>query len=730
MSKNFIVIPVLSLILGCATTSRLDVLNQANLAPPPYSFLGKWSQVPYSELSKLAHGDNEENIRWWKTYRLALQEQNNPKTKNLELACQKFTALSTETKFPLHTLALLRAHETCPANTTLAPIPKEVDPWYSDLQIDLQLNDAKLTTELDDDIQFLVAKAKTSVPKRTKEELYLEALNKAQKLQDTGKIVEITELLYRNSPRLMPEPKESHYQDVANDFRVNRQFSEANKYYQLIYSGKKTTDAEKFRALKDIRQTYKIAQKKKDYVLATKNLYDFAEADFSKKKNRKNKFVIQRYNEAVSLYARTLWTEDQRSQAEKVLTTGISKLKGKFSLAEIYLILGRIEEEKGEFTKALEHFELSFADPGISVSLKDTVTWLKAWNYYKLGNFVEAEKSFRQMLSNTSQVFDQYKGKYWLARTLLKLNNKPEAEKYFRELINEDTVGYYGVLAYRELGEKFPPLKVDHDAMNNLSLLTVQELPKEIRLTVEWLIAVNEKSLAEKALSIEADHLKNKKVTDEKTWITMASAFARAGLYLPLFSTVGSLPVEVKDHLMKNHPDLLFPTPFQSIIRDASRKAQVPEEFIFSIIRQESAFNPEARSPVDAMGLMQLLPSIAKKIAAQNGLTYSVAHDLFVPEINVPLGAFELRTLSRKYQNQFILAVSGYNANDSAIRGWLKTRYRPDSTEFIEEVPYEETRGYIKLTMRNFIFYKRLINAEEPFDFPENLLKLNAPKKR
>ena len=99
--------------------------------------------------------------------------------------------------------------------------------------------------------------------------------------------------------------------------------------------------------------------------------------------------------------------------------------------------------------------------------------------------------------------------------------------------------------------------------------------------------------------------------------------------------------------------------------------------------------------------------------------------DLYKPEVNIPLGAFELKSLMKKYDNQYILAVAGYNANDSAIRGWLKTRFRNDSVEFIEEVPYEETRTYIKLTMRNYVFYQRLLSPGVSIKFPEDLLKLN-----
>jgi len=169
---------------------------------------------------------------------------------------------------------------------------------------------------------------------------------------------------------------------------------------------------------------------------------------------------------------------------------------------------------------------------------------------------------------------------------------------------------------------------------------------------------------------------------------------------------------------------LLFPRNYRDLIKQATSSEQIPPEIAFSIIRQESAFNPRARSPVDAFGLMQLLPSIAKNLSHNTNIPYKEAEDLFSPEVNIPLGAKEIKGLLTKYDQQYILAVSAYNASGTAIRGWLKTRYRPDALEFIEEVPYDETRSYIKLVLRNFVFYKRLNQDGTEVPFPEEWLRL------
>lgn len=704
--------------MGCASTSHQDTRFDTRLTPPLASFQTKWRSASAEELQTLIAGPREENIFWWKSYLLgqALKD-----TKPAE-ACAQFKPLALAKDFPLNELALLRAYETCPAQEQLPPLPETSAPWYRELYVNIKLKESIENKDEAKQLSALVDKAQINDNKKEKESLYKEALALAQKLDLKEDATKIQEALYKNSPRLMPEPAKKDLNNVAMDYRYHREFDKALETYKGVLATKNVTDEEAFVALKNIRQTNKVAQRRNDYINATADLVNRAQADF--KKNKKDRKAIARYHDAQVLFARTLWTEDQTSRAVQVLNETHKLLRGLYPMDEVYFIQGRIDEEKGNFTKALEYFEASYQQPVSQAGLKDKIAWLKSWNYYKLGKWPEAKQSFEQMKELVKETSDKSKARFWLARTLQKLNENDAAKVEFQALLTEDTLGYYGMLARRELAESFPAIQTHPTEALNLDLLQVGEMAQQNRLLIEWLISVDEKAFSEKALNVAVEDLKRQNVTEEKTWLAVSSAYARSGLYLPLFATIGSLKPEVKDRLLNDHPELLFPQAYAPTIKDASDKSGTPQEFIFSIIRQESAFNPEARSPADAFGLMQLLPSVAKELARRNKLPYGEATDLMKPEINVPLGAFELKSLMNKYDQQFILAVSGYNANDSAIRGWLKTRLRPDPVEFIEEVPYEETRTYIKLVMRNYVFYKRLLNPTLATTFPEDLLKL------
>lgn len=718
MPRSIVALSFLSVMLGCSTLSRLDTKIDKKLTPPASSFLTRYKNATAQELSNLAVGANEQNIRWWKNYTLASKLR----TTDAAQSCSLYKDLSNEEEFPLNDLSLLRAYEICSDEKGLKQLPSAIAPWYNDLFVEIQLKEALESEDLNDDVEAFVLKARKETNKKIKEEYYLKALMTAQKLNSQEKIAEVQAALYKNSPRLDPQPALKDLSAVAMDYRFHRDFDSAVAAYEKILKAKGSNDNDKFQALRSLRQTYKVAQRKTEYIKATDDLVEWTAKNF--RKNKKDRRATARYHDALMLNAKALWTESQVTKAVQNLQRALKDLKGFYPLDEVYFILGRIEEEKGRFEEAITHFELSYNQPVSMTGLRDKIAWLKSWNYYKLEKWNEAKDSFTEMRDSVKDPSDKARARFWLSRTYQKLNLPQDATQELEVLKTEDPMGYYGVLAIRELKQNYPPLRDEAQDLEKLSLLGVSEIPAQNRLVAEWLIAVKEKAFAEQIISKMAESLRQNKVTSEETWLAMSSGFARSGLYLPLFAAIGALQPEVKDKLLKDHPDLLFPLAFKDIVADASQKSGTPSEFILSIIRQESAFNPEARSPADAFGLMQLLPSVAKQLAKENKLEYAEASDLFIPEINVPLGAFELKNLMKRYNNQFILAVSGYNANHSAIRGWLKTRYREDSVEFIEEVPYEETRAYIKLVMRNYVFYKRL-GTQEAIQFPEDLLKLS-----
>jgi soluble lytic murein transglycosylase len=135
---------------------------------------------------------------------------------------------------------------------------------------------------------------------------------------------------------------------------------------------------------------------------------------------------------------------------------------------------------------------------------------------------------------------------------------------------------------------------------------------------------------------------------------------------------------------------------------------------VVSLIRQESLFLPDAVSPADAHGLMQLLPRTARQVAADAGLTATDARALHAVTTNVRLGTTLLRRLLDRYGGSTAKALAAYNGGEEAVAKWER-RYgsRPDD-EFTELISYRETRDYVKLVLQNRQIYRQLY-AVSPF---------------
>jgi soluble lytic murein transglycosylase len=183
------------------------------------------------------------------------------------------------------------------------------------------------------------------------------------------------------------------------------------------------------------------------------------------------------------------------------------------------------------------------------------------------------------------------------------------------------------------------------------------------------------------------------------------------------------IPEDLRDEIIDENLDFIYPLPNREIIRHYATE-DLKEEYIYAIIRQESAFDPYAKSWAEAYGLMQVIPEEAKKLYKNLNLEYKSADDLYLPSINIPIGTAILKRNLKKFNGEFIPSTCSYNAKADVVEKWLKTRYHQDPLVFIENIPYEETKLYVKLVLRNFVLNLRQTSSDA-FFFPEELLTLS-----
>lgn len=485
------------------------------------------------------------------------------------------------------------------------------------------------------------------------------------------------------------------------------------------------TPAEKVKAYRQLRAREKSAGQRNDFLKTTADLYNYTKAEL--KKNKTSAESRTHYYEAALLFARTFWTENKLNRAEDVLSDALRTLKGATSVAEIYFIMGRMAEEKIDTEKAVQMYNLALEDaktykPRVVSFTPDRLMWVKAWILYKEKKWDDAEKAFQVLADATVDLSEKSRAQFFRARALNHLDKKEEAKLVLEKITQEDFFGYYGLIAYYELGRKLPAiskLKFEKKFLFDLNLSFLKPVEKNIFMD---LIRYGEVDLAEKAVGILSRSPENQ--------INLGLYLAEKGdRYLPLFAAFSKLDNNNRMEVMVNYGQLLYPQPYPEKVKEMAQKTSLPTSLIYSIMKQESAFNEKTRSHADAFGLMQMIPRLAKQISKKFQVPYKAPEDLYKPEINIQLGSYELMEQVRKQDGQLTYVAAAYNAGGGALNGWLKTRYRANIIEFIEEIPYEETRTYVKLIARNMLFYDRISKRDEEHPFPAAFLAANDSNK-
>jgi len=153
---------------------------------------------------------------------------------------------------------------------------------------------------------------------------------------------------------------------------------------------------------------------------------------------------------------------------------------------------------------------------------------------------------------------------------------------------------------------------------------------------------------------------------------------------------------------------ILFPEPYWSIIKAEAAKNNVDPYLVASLIRQESEFNPSVISYANAWGLMQLLPSTGKTLARQEGMTHFQTFQLLDPETNIRLGTRYLKQTLDKFGGVPEYALAAYNAGDSRVQDWQTAGPYGGMDEFVESIPFTQTREYVQAILRNIEIYREI----------------------
>ncbi len=152
--------------------------------------------------------------------------------------------------------------------------------------------------------------------------------------------------------------------------------------------------------------------------------------------------------------------------------------------------------------------------------------------------------------------------------------------------------------------------------------------------------------------------------------------------------------------------ELRFPQPFDDIVYKNAKKFSLTPEYVYGIMRQESAMNSIATSHAGARGLMQLMPATAKEVAQELNIKPPTRTDLMQPNMNIQLGSKYLRSMLDRYDNQQVLATASYNAGPHRVKRWLPSDKEMSADVWVDTIPYDETRTYVRRVMAYSTIYE------------------------
>jgi soluble lytic murein transglycosylase len=353
--------------------------------------------------------------------------------------------------------------------------------------------------------------------------------------------------------------------------------------------------------------------------------------------------------------------------------------------------------------------------------------WRAGWLSYRQGLYTDAERLFDEQIRLYPNATETVSALYWRGRLYeMQDHNTELAAANYRTLIRAYQHFFYAQMARQRLAAMSTPASTDRlpgtPALENEPPVDEPQLD---RIQAPPVPVLEESFPADSPHLAKARLLANAGLNvyiaqeiaadpDASSW----SALAEAQIYSSYGETFRAMRA-LKRALpyaatapIKSIPlvywQILFPEPWWETIKAESAKNNLDPYLVASLIRQESEFNPSAISKSNAYGLMQLLPSTGKAMAREEEISHFETYQLLDPETNIRLGTRYLRKTMDKFGGVEEYALAAYNAGDDRVLDWQAAGPYHGIDEFVESIPFTETREYVQSVLRNQETYKAI----------------------
>ncbi len=342
--------------------------------------------------------------------------------------------------------------------------------------------------------------------------------------------------------------------------------------------------------------------------------------------------------------------------------------------------------------------------------------WRAGWLCYRQRLYPEAARLFDEQIRLYPSAAETVGALYWRGRIYEAQDHSPsQAAANYRAIVRAYQHFFYAQMArirLAALGNTQPAAEPQLDRLQPVAQpVLVESFPAESPHLARARLLANAGLNEYIAQEIAAD-------PNSSSW----SALAEAQIYSSYgedyramralkraLPTAASAPIKA---IPLAYWRILFPEPYWETIKAESAKNNLDPYLVASLIRQESEFNPSVVSYANAWGLMQLLPSVGKSMAREEGMSHFQTFQLLDPETNIRLGTRYLRQMLERFGGVQEYALAAYNAGDNRVVDWEAAGPYQGMDEFVESIPFTQTREYVEAILRNEETYRAIDEFE------------------
>ena len=411
----------------------------------------------------------------------------------------------------------------------------------------------------------------------------------------------------------------------------------------------------------------------------------FYRAEVARRKRRRSTFRA-RVSELETRYPKSPWTE-----------------KAIWSLANDLADDDEHDEALGHYRRLMQQFP-----QGEQVL---DAKWHVHFASFNSGQFEEAGFGLEEAARERPGADALARILYWAGRSYQKAGRFDRADALYHQVLLGYQNSYYGRRAFEHLSQlrgenaSMASIEAAREGVDLSDALRVERVDRQTRVAELYAIGLTKRALGEARAAVVGKR-------DDSAFLAMAAwIHSREGDNLAAIITIrNAFPFHVSatgDLLPRPIWELLYPLLYRDHVERYARARGLDPYLVAALIRQESTFNPGVRSRAGARGLMQIIPATARQLARRERRKYAT-RDLYNPEINIRYGTLYLKDVLERFNGRVDYALAVYNAGPHRVKRWTGMDMSIDPEVFIEDIPFDETRAYVKLVLRNEMLYRRL----------------------